>query len=52
MEKFKVIYELKGKQKHAVVTAETEEKARDYAEKMLNSIYPANNCNLTVKKEV
>lgn len=43
MGKYRVDYEVAGKKKHAVVSAPTNEQAREYAERMIQSIYPQEN---------
>ena len=48
MEKYRVDYEVTGKKKHAVVSAQTKEQAKEYAERMLQSIYPQENSVITV----
>ena len=48
MEKYRVDYEVAGKKKHAVVSAQTKEQAKEYAERMLQSIYPQENSVITV----
>lgn len=48
MEKFRADYEVAGKKKHAVVSAQTKEQAQEYAERMLQSIYPQENSVITV----
>ena len=40
MEKFKIEYVANGVKKHAVISAKTEEQARDYVDRMLQSLYP------------
>lgn len=51
MEKFRVDYEVAGKKKHAVISAPNEEQAREYAERMLQSIYPQENGVIALTKE-
>lgn len=51
MEKYRVNYEAAGKKKHAAISAPTEEQAREYAERMLQSIYPQENGVITITKE-
>ena len=50
-ERFRVEYEVASKKKHAVVSAETQEQATDFALRMLESLYPASNSNISVVKE-
>lgn len=51
MEKYRVDYEVAGKKKHAVVSAQTKEQAQEYAERMLQSIYPQENGVIALTKE-
>ena len=52
MEKYRVDYEVAGKKKHAVVSAPTNEQAREYAERMIQSIYPQENGIITITEEI